>query len=179
MLRLALTDACHLRLFEESDVDEFHALIEANRAHLSPWMPWVGQPREETLAFIRSTRRQIADNDGLQTVIVCDGRLAGAVGFHGVDWKSRATSIGYWLAEPHQGKGIMTRAVRALVEHAFSAWQLNRVEIQVAPENRRSRAIPERLGFREEGTRRAAELVGERYLDSVVYGMLAAEWKAD
>jgi ribosomal-protein-serine acetyltransferase len=49
------------------------------------------------------------------------------------------------------------------------------VEVRAAPENRRSRAIPERLGFREEGQLREAERVKGRYLDSVVYGMLASE----
>ena len=129
-----------------------------------------------TLRFIRLTRQQIADNDGFQTAIVCDRRIVGAVGFHGVDWVHRTTSIGYWLDAGLQGRGIMTRAVRALVDHALRGWQLNRVEIRAAPDNRRSRAIPERLGFREEGVLRQAERVGDRYLDSVVYGMLASEW---
>ena len=49
------------------------------------------------------------------------------------------------------------------------------MEIRVAAENRPSRAIPERLGFRMEGTRRQAELVDGRYLDSVIYATLAAD----
>jgi ribosomal-protein-serine acetyltransferase len=72
----------------------------------------------------------------------------------------------------------MTRTVRALVDQALIGWGLNRVEIRAAPENQRSRAIPERLGFREEGVLREAEHVGDRFLDSVVYGMLAADWRA-
>jgi ribosomal-protein-serine acetyltransferase len=43
----------------------------------------------------------------------------------------------------------MTAAVRLLVDHALTVWQLNRVEIRAAVENRRSRAIPKRLGFRQ------------------------------
>jgi ribosomal-protein-serine acetyltransferase len=70
----------------------------------------------------------------------------------------------------------MTAAVRLLVDHALSVWQLNRVEIRAATENHRSRAIPERLGFRQQGTLRRSELVNGRYLDQVVYSMLAADW---
>lgn len=70
----------------------------------------------------------------------------------------------------------MTAAVRLLVDHALSLWRLNRVEIRVAAENRRSRAISERLGFRQEGMLRQAELIDGRYLASIVYSMLAADW---
>jgi ribosomal-protein-serine acetyltransferase len=70
----------------------------------------------------------------------------------------------------------MTAAVRAYVDHAFSTWNLNRVMIQAAVENTRSRAIPERLGFREEGIMREVQRVGGRMLDDVIYGMLAADW---
>lgn len=73
----------------------------------------------------------------------------------------------------------MTAAVRLLVDHALSIWHLNRVEILVATENRRSQAIPERLGFREEGTLRQFQLVYSRYLDCVSYSMLAADRRND
>jgi ribosomal-protein-serine acetyltransferase len=63
--------------------------------------------------------------------------------------------------------------VRVLVDHAFGELELHRVEIQAAEGNRRSRAIPERLGFRQEGILREAECVGGRYLDVVVYGLVA------
>jgi ribosomal-protein-serine acetyltransferase len=175
MLQLALSEACHLRLLEEADAEELQRLIDVNRAQLARWMPWAADEAPEgTLRFIRLTRRQVADNDGFQTAIVCDGRIAGVVGFHGVDWDNRSTSIGYWLDAGHQGRGIMTGAVRALVDHALRTWALNRVEIRAAPDNRRSRAIPERLGFRQEGVLSEAERVGDRYLDSVVYAMLAS-----
>ena len=179
MLRRGLPGGYALRLLEESDADELFALIDANREHLGPWMPWVQSDREpaDVLPFIRATRKQIADNDGLQTAIVDPGgRIVGVIGFHHVDWLNRNTSIGYWLAAGEQGRGTMTEAVRALVDHAFATWKLNRVTIQAAVENARSRAIPERLGFREEGVMREVERIGDRMLDEVVYAMLAADW---
>jgi ribosomal-protein-serine acetyltransferase len=50
------------------------------------------------------------------------------------------------------------------------------MEIHCAPDNKRSRAIPERLGFREEARLRETELIRGRYLDGIVYGMLEPEW---
>jgi ribosomal-protein-serine acetyltransferase len=173
----SIADGCRLRLLTEDDAGELHALIEANRAGLARWLPWAAaQAPEDTVEFIRRTRRQLVDNDGFQTAVVCKGVIAGVVGYVGVDWRKRSTNVGYWLGEEHQGRGTMTLAVRALVDHALSGWDLNRVEIRVAEGNRPSRAIPERLGFRRDGTLRAAESVEGRYLDSVVYSMPAADW---
>ena len=72
----------------------------------------------------------------------------------------------------------MTRAVAALLRHGFRDLKLNRIEIRAGVRNRRSRAIPERLGFRREGTLRQAERLAERTVDHAVYGLLAEEWRA-
>jgi ribosomal-protein-serine acetyltransferase len=166
-----------LRPLEEWDAGELYRLIEANRAYLAPWLPWAAeQTHERTLEYIRAVRRQEAAHDGFQRAIASEGRIVGVAGFHAVNWQHRSTTIGYWLDEGHQGRGLMTSAVRALVDHAFGAWGLHRVEIQAAIGNRPSRAIPERLGFREEGVRREAELIGDRYNDLAAYAILAPEW---
>jgi ribosomal-protein-serine acetyltransferase len=177
VLGFDLPGGARLRLLEEADAGELYALVDRNRAHLAPWLPWVPATRspDDSLAFIRLTRRQVADNDGFQTTIEVDGAIAGMAGLHRVDWNNRATSIGYWLGADHQGRGTMTEAVAALVDHAFGAWALHRVVIEAAVGNARSRAVPERLGFREEGVRRGAERNGDDYLDLVVYAMLATD----
>jgi ribosomal-protein-serine acetyltransferase len=175
-MRLEVADGCHLRLLEESDAEELYRLVDANRDHLAEWMPWAaGQTLEGTANFISAARRRHAERNGFEMALVLDERMIGAAGFAGIDWVARGTIIGYWLAEEHQGRGLMTRAVRALVDHAFGELELHRVEIQAAEGNLRSRGIPERLGFTQEGIRREAESVGGRYLDLVVYGLLATD----
>jgi ribosomal-protein-serine acetyltransferase len=173
--RFELSGREHLRLLEESDAPELYAVVDANRAHLAPWMPWASeQTLEDTLDFIRRTRQQLESNDGFQTAIIEEGHIVGIVGFHGISWPNRLTRMGYWLAVPATGHGTVTRAVRVLVDYAFDAWQLNRVEIRVGVDNARSRAIPERLGFTQEGILQQAEYVGGRYIDHVVYALLAS-----
>ena len=176
MLQFELSDDRRLRLLKEADAEELYALIEANRAELSRWLPWAGgQDLDGTREFIRHTRRTAVDQTGFTFAIVCDGALAGVIGLEPIDSAHRTASIGYWLGAGQQGRGTMTRAVQALVEHAVSVLELNRIEIRAAVGNARSRAIPQRLGFREEGTLRQAERVGDAYLDIVVYSLLASE----
>lgn len=179
MLSLPISDKHRLRPLQESDAVELYALIDRNRAQLRCWMPWAaGQTLQATEIFIGKSLKQLVDNNGFQTAILEREEIIGMVGYHGVDWGSRSTSLGYWLDHDHQGQGTMTKAVRTLVSHGFSDWELNRIEIRAAVENRRSRAIPERLGFRNEATLREAERVGDRNLDMVVYATLASEWSA-
>jgi ribosomal-protein-serine acetyltransferase len=178
-LEVELGDGRTLRPLVDADAEQLFAVIEANRAHLANWMPFVGQTRgvADSLAFIRAARRQFEENRGMQLALVEGHRIIGVVGFHAIDWSRKSTSIGYWLAADRQGAGTMTRAVCALLDHAFGEWRLNRVEIRAGVLNTRSRAIPERLGFREEGVLPSAERIGTRVIDHVIYVMTAREWK--
>lgn len=177
LLQHDLGEGRALRLFEESDADELYRVIEAHRAHLAPWLGWaITQTHADTLGFIRMARKQLADNQGMQLAILDGGRIVGAIGYHLVDWRNRFTSLGYWLAVDAQGRGTMTLAARALVDHAFSSWGIERLEIRAGVENARSRAIPERLGFRQEGVLRHGELIGDRWVDHALYAVLAGEW---
>ena len=166
-----------LRVVGLEDASELHGLIEANREHLARFMPWAAeQTFADTRAFLDAKRVQLASNDGFECAIVRDGRIIGMVGFHAVNWRDRSTTIGYWLAAGEQGRGVMTAAVRAMVDHAFRSMGLRRVAITAAVHNDRSRAIPQRLGFVQEGTLRQAVRVGDQYFDDAVYAMLAEDW---
>jgi ribosomal-protein-serine acetyltransferase len=141
-------------------------------------MPWVDSTRsvDDVKAFISTTLSQIANNSGFQTAIRSGTKIIGVVGMHKIDWGNKFTSLGYWLANDAQGKGIVTKACAAYITHSFSELNLHRVEIRCATENSRSRAIPERLGFTSEGVARESEWVNDRFVSHVVYGLLSSEW---
>lgn len=175
-MQFHLGDDLVLRSLQTEDARELYALVEANRDHLSPWMPWAeGQTLAGTEVFIRSSIRQERDHDGAQLALVDADGICGVAGFHRLDHENRTTSVGYWLAADREGRGLMTRAVTALVEYAFDELGMHRIELRAAPGNARSRALAERLGFREEGLLREAERFGEEYRDLLLYALLADE----
>jgi ribosomal-protein-serine acetyltransferase len=176
---LSIAEGAELRLWEAGDAAELTAAIAANREHLATWLPWAETHGfQDSVEFLDLKRLQVEANDGFEAAIVLDGRIAGGIGFHRVDWINRSSSIGYWLAADAEGRGLMTAAVTALLDHAFDVWELHRVIIEVIVGNERSRAIPERLGFRQEAILREAKLIRGRHEDTRLYAMLAPEWAA-
>lgn len=178
MFPLQVEDSLELRVLEDGHADELFAVIDRNRSHLREWLPWVDRSHsvDDVRDHIRNMQGQFASREGLGAVIFRDGAAIGSIGVHRVDFANRCTSIGYWLAADLQGRGVMTKACRAMVGYAFREYNLNRIEIRCATGNTKSCAIPERLGFVREGVLREAQWVSGRFLDLVVWSMLARDW---
>lgn len=168
-----------LRLIELDDVERLNTLIEQNRDHIKKWAAWLKDDRsiEDTRTFVERNLKQFAENKGFAIAIWFKGEMAGQVEYNYIDWANRKTEIGYWLGASFQGKGLVTKSCRVLIDYAFNELKLNRVEMHCGVENYKSRKIPESLGFREEGVIRQAGWLHDRFVDFVVFGLLAGEWE--
>jgi ribosomal-protein-serine acetyltransferase len=175
---LTVTDRLELRLIAEEDAQPLTELIDRNRAYLREWLPWLDNSRNihDTARFIGRSLEQTDDDNGLTFGIVADGSLAGIIGQHYLDKLNHRTELGYWLDAAHQGRGLVTHAVAKVTDYAFAEQNCNRVIIHCAAGNLKSRAIPERLGFVQEGVLREAEWLYNHYVDLVVYSMLKSNW---
>jgi ribosomal-protein-serine acetyltransferase len=125
--------------------------------------------------FIERSLKQFAEQNGFAGGIWLEGRYIGSIGMHYWDRQNWKTEIGYWLSKDCNGRGIMTECVRRCLRFAFQDLSMHRVEIRCATGNARSRAIPERLGFKLEGTLRDAQYIDRRWHDLAVYGLLAGD----
>lgn len=163
----------------QHDAEIFH-LIDQNRAHLRRWLPFVDGTRgiEDSRAFRKSSLERYARDGSFDAVIVQDDRPVGVIGLHWIHWSHRSTSLGYWLAEGAQGRGLMTRSVNAVLEHCFTTLSLNRVSSAAATGNARSNAVLQRCGFALEGVSRDAEWLYDHYVDHNLYGLLQRDWRA-
>ena len=177
-IRLNIDDDSRLELINQSYAEELFDLIEENREFLKQWLPWLDNNRylQNTIDFITISQLQYERSETIQFVLFHEGKIAGIVGFHKIDWINRLTSIGYWIGEGFQGHGLVTKACSRVLDYSFGKLGLNRIEIRCAADNFKSRAIPERLGFKEEGLVRQAEWIYDHYVDHIIYGMLESEW---
>ncbi|MEG9298489.1 GNAT family protein [Mangrovibacillus sp. Mu-81] len=168
-----------LKLVDLNDSDDMFRLVDSSRKHLKEWLGWVDYTKkvEDTKEFIQGCMRSYAENKSMNTVILFKGEVVGTAGYNSIDWSNKTAYIGYWLHEDYQGNGIMTRVAKALMDYAFEFHNLNKVDIRAAVENKKSRSIPERLGFVQEGIIRQAEWLYDHFVDHVVYGMLYEEWE--
>ena len=168
-----------LAVLEQEHAAAFLELVQRDRAYLRAWVPWVD--RRQSLANVNQyfhwVEERIRDDLGFCVGIFYKGSLVGEMKAHTIDWLARSAIVGYWIASDHQGKGIVTRATRSLVDLLIKELDIKRVEMTCATGNARSYKIPERLGFTREGTLRQAEcLYGETWHDVYMYSVLDSEW---
>lgn len=173
-----IEEGVELKLLQEHHATPLFELVDENRDHLRQWLPWVDRTEtaHDTLDFIKMTKNKFAQNIGFETGIWVDGEIAGVIGLHFIEWMHKRSSIGYWLVKGFEGRGIMTKSVAAYLDYLMGELQINYVEIRAATENKKSRAIPERLGFKHEGTLRDYEWLYDHFVNLEHYGITFNEW---
>ncbi len=174
---LTVDDSLTLRSLKIEDTVTLFRLVNSNREHLRRFLGWVDNNCSEidTRAFIIREKDKMEKGESLTLSIWYHEEFVGLVDLHAIDLLNRSVSIGYWLDQKLQGKGIMTRSVNEFVKHAFREMKLQRIEILCATENVRSQTIPKVLGFKNEGTLKDAIWHYGNYLDAYVYGLTNSE----
>jgi ribosomal-protein-serine acetyltransferase len=172
-------EGIELRGVTAADAAEMYAAIDRNRAHLRRWLGWLhdGFDEKELTEFQRPREADNAARVSLTMVIRLNGELCGSIGLHTFNDRHKNTSIGYWVDAAYEGRGIVTRACRAIVTEAFREYGMHRIEIRCAVGNIKSAEIARRLDFTEEGTLREAEWLYDHWVDLRVFSMLEQDWK--
>ncbi|MEI8343542.1 MAG: GNAT family protein [Candidatus Moraniibacteriota bacterium] len=104
-------------------------------------------------------------------VIEIEGEVVGAIGAHKIAPGHKA-EMGYWLAEKHWGKGIMSEAVAKFMTHIFSQFKLRRIYSRAYAHNKGSMRVMEKVGMQFEGIKRKGALKNGKYIDCYVYAKI-------
>jgi ribosomal-protein-serine acetyltransferase len=176
-LPVELAPGAVLRRLTMDDLDAIWELVQAERERVGRWMPWIELTNsiEDERAWLETVTADPSSLDG--GGIFVDGAYAGGIGLS-IGPFGVGGEIGYWIGSAYEGRGLVTAACRALIDIGFRERGLHRITIRAGVDNERSRAIPERLGFRREGLEREGGRGMGRYYDLVTYGLLVHEWPA-
>jgi ribosomal-protein-serine acetyltransferase len=177
-MKIQVDDTISLEFLEEIHAESLLNLVNANRTYLREWLPWVDNMH--TVAnftyYISDTKKRAAEKTDFGFAIIIGKNIVGRIGLHHINHQNKIGEIGYWLADGLQGRGIMTQCCTAIINHAFTQFGLNRIEIKCAAGNNKSRAVAEKLQFKSEGILRQAELLNGKFIDLHLYAMLKEEW---
>jgi RimJ/RimL family protein N-acetyltransferase len=178
MLSRSIGAGAELRALEPWQAAAFAAYVHAQREHLAPWLPWGERivDEESAHAFLQRYADGTAQDGPRIYAIWQGGEMVGGTLFRVFSPASSLCEVGVWLSADAQGRGLVTRAVTAMVDWAVHERGIHRVEWHCVPENAASRAVAARLGMTLEGVQRASfEHAGRRW-DTELWALLAPEW---
>jgi len=177
---IALDAGAQLRPLEPWQAEEFLAHMDRARASVDPWIPWAGLSTD--LDSARATLQRYADRQAADSGrifgIWLDDTLVGGTMFVSFDTASGCCEIGCWLEPAATGRGLVTRAVRQLIDWAVFTRGMHRVEWRARPDNTASGNVARRLGLHLEAVLRESYLYRGVRHDTQVWAVLAPQWRA-
>ncbi|TVY10545.1 GNAT family N-acetyltransferase [Paenibacillus cremeus] len=172
------TERLIIRMPKLGDGLAVNQAIRASIEELKPWLPFAQSVPsvEESEAWIRDSAAKWITRENLMLLVFLKetGQLVASSGLHRMNWRVPKFEIGYWIDTRFSGQGYMTEAVQGITAFAFDELHARRVEIRCDPNNVKSRAIPERLGFILEGILRndAVSADGSQLRDTCVFAKI-------
>ncbi|TDC81789.1 N-acetyltransferase [Micromonospora sp. KC606] len=179
-----------LRPYRRSDASAWSAVRRANEAWLSPWESHLPGTWEETnspaaFRYVHADQRRAARaGEGLPFAVCLreDGRerLVGHLNVGNIVRRAFCSGyVGYWVDSRVAGRGVIPTALALAVDHAFGPGGLHRVEVNIRPENKPSRRVVEKLGFREEAYHIRYMHIDGAWRDHIGYAMTSEEVAAE
>lgn len=162
-----------LALVQHSFVTDYYRIVSTEREYLAQWLTWPPHASSEDffISFVKRSLHDYAEGKSLTCALIFQKKLVGNISYNVINHSLKKVEIGYWLCSKYQGKGIVTRAVKALIHYAFDVLMMEKVQISVATNNQPSRKICEKLGMQQEGIITNAENLNGQIVDHVIYGL--------
>ncbi|MFN2745225.1 MULTISPECIES: GNAT family N-acetyltransferase [Bacillus] len=133
---------------------------------------------KDSQGFITFAQEEAESGSSLHLDIFEKGRLAGKVCLYQINDRIKTASIGYYIGADFEGRGLVTQAVKQLAAFAYQTRGLNRLEIKVISQNKRSLAVPQRLRFSYEGCLRESGEFQGKPADQLIVSVLKKEFQS-
>ena len=161
------------------NANDKHAILAyRSDAEANKYQGWIPKTLDDVETFLGKLSAEFNMPDTwfqLAVVEKNNNELIGDIGIHFID--EEQVEIGYTIAKQHQSLGIATEAAKAVNEYLFGELKKHRITASIDPENIASVALLEKIGFRKEAHFVESLLLNDKWVDDVIYALLAREWK--
>jgi RimJ/RimL family protein N-acetyltransferase len=173
-------DGAELRPLEPWQAGEFLAHMDRGREFIGRFvgLPDVVTDLASSRAYLRGYAEKAMADTGRIYGIWLAGTLVGGVLFRTMDVGHGSAEAGCWLEPAAAGRGLVTRAVRVIIDWAVEERGIHRIDWEVAAENEPSIAVARRLGMTRDGVLRDSYFYRGSHHDMEVWSVLAPEWRA-
>jgi ribosomal-protein-alanine N-acetyltransferase len=137
---------------------------------------WTDMAQAEDM--LAAASEDYADGSGLRygIVVTATSELVGVASLFAFHRDNRRCDLGYVLGSRHWGRGYASEALVPVLDHAFGALGMNRIEADIDPNNIASQRVLEKLAFRREGFMPERWIVHGEKADTAFYGLLKRYW---
>ncbi len=170
------------RLARKTDAAELAELVIANKAFQKPYEPY-REPSYYSEAgqrfFIERQLEQHAAGTALPLLITDDDRIVGRITLSGVvRGPMQSGTVGYWVSEADNARGLATLALHEMLHSAFDTMQLHRVEAGTLTDNLRSQRVLEHNGFARYGFAPRYLYIDGDWRDHILFQRINSSWTA-
>jgi len=202
MFYLAIDQQIQVRTLHPEDAEALFQLVEGNRSRLRPWihpnalpktyssarrltiesflnsLPNPMNEQEDVHGYLQELDQYVPElNPPMEMGILVNELLVGQIMLGRSQENFTEAEFGYWIDVESEGRGIVTQCVSGLMDYAIDNMGIERFIIGCASENRRSSAIPRRLGYRLLAMVPDGEIVGDFIYDRLIYEMQSNAWR--
>ncbi|MBL4806295.1 MAG: GNAT family N-acetyltransferase [Rhodobacteraceae bacterium] len=175
------TDRLVLRLPRGADYAAWAEMRQSGVEFLAPWEPVRNVDYPSRRAFQNRAywaAKSAKAGTAYPFLLTCqsDGKVIGGLTLDNVRrGPSKAGSVGYWIGPDFARMGYMAEALEAVTHYAFTTLDLSRIEAACLPENKPSRALLEKSGFKYEGVAQSYLQIAGRWRTHVLYASLRGD----
>ncbi len=162
-----------LRRIIETDVDEIFEL--RSNPETMKFIPRpLAKTKEDALVHFKTIDENIENNKGINWAITLKGnpKLIGIIGHYRIQPENHRCEIGYMILPQYNEQGIVSEAIKMILEYGFNDLQMHSIEAVIDPENKASERVLQKNGFVKEAHILENELWEGKFWDSVIYSIL-------
>ena len=178
-MKLIVDDEITLKTVQLDDIESRYKVIDENREFLKKWLGWLDfyKTSNDLIEYTKDCQEKEKNKEAYAFGIYYLNEFVGSIEIQEINYRNQKCEIGYWLSEKFNGKGIMIKSCKSIINYIFDCMKLNKISILTATENYSSQAIPEKLKFIKEGTLIENECLYGNFVDNYIYGITKKMWE--